>query len=391
VNVVIIGNLFTYPDFSAAAASARVFAYARGLVANDVRPVIITLANVYGHEAPIQDHGFKSFVALKRNARSNYFLARRYFRIKKYFNVIGMIRAQAKAAGPIRAVILYSRSPWLMLYVRLLAHYHSAKLLLEVTEHPHNDFWRYSPWKVLLPAIYRYAIDGFICISKSLQTFCEHYKNRKARIIVIPPIVFPENDAAGPNALGDGEYLLYSGSLSFRRDGIDNLLKAFQLLGVKYPGLKLVLGGQWLDQETKQRTYALVEVLKLGEKVVFLDFLPKAEIQAYIQQAKILCIARNKNKQTAAAFPTKLAEYLASGRPLITTAVGDIPAYLTDGVNAFLVEPGNAQALADKMAFVLENYPNALQVAAQGKELAMANFGSRQNVKRLIEFINELK
>ena len=38
-----------------------------------------------------------------------------------------------------------------------------------------------------------------------------------------------------------------------------------------------------------------------------------------------------------AGFATKLGEYLASGRPVIASATGDVELYLKDDVDAFLV------------------------------------------------------
>ena len=49
--------------------------------------------------------------------------------------------------------------------------------------------------------------------------------------------------------------------------------------------------------------------------------------------------------RSTARFPTKIGEYLASGRPIVTTAVGEMPRYFEDGVTAFISAPDDPQEL----------------------------------------------
>jgi glycosyltransferase involved in cell wall biosynthesis len=78
-----------------------------------------------------------------------------------------------------------------------------------------------------------------------------------------------------------------------------------------------------------------------------------------------------------------LGEYLSTGKPTIVTKVGDIPIYLKDNVNAFLVEPDDNKAFAEKIKFVLDNYENALFVSKEGKKLTQTIFNYLYQSKRL--------
>ena len=44
-----------------------------------------------------------------------------------------------------------------------------------------------------------------------------------------------------------------------------------------------------------------------------------------------------------------ILEGMAYGLPVISTKVGAIPEVITDGVEGFLIEPGDVEALADRM------------------------------------------
>lgn len=59
--------------------------------------------------------------------------------------------------------------------------------------------------------------------------------------------------------------------------------------------------------------------------------------------------------QASEAFGLANIEYMAQGRPQVTTGNGAQPEYLTDGKEAFIVPTNNAEALADAMQRLAEN------------------------------------
>ena len=114
------------------------------------------------------------------------------------------------------------------------------------------------------------------------------------------------------------------------------------------------------------------------------------KIPAYLNNAKILALARPKSLVADAGFPSKLTEYLATGIPVVVTEVGEIPVYLKDNENAFISQPDSVDAFAEKLDFVLGNYEVAKKVALKGKELTRTIFNYNYQAKRMIGFINSL-
>jgi len=102
--------------------------------------------------------------------------------------------------------------------------------------------------------------------------------------------------------------------------------------------------------------------------------------------AKVLALARPSSLQSTGGFPTKLGEYLATGKPVVVTKVADIPRYLEDGENAYLVEPDDNSAFAEKLGFVLSHYEDALQTAQKGKELTNTVFNYKIQSRRIQDF-----
>lgn len=101
-------------------------------------------------------------------------------------------------------------------------------------------------------------------------------------------------------------------------------------------------------------------------------------------------MVRSRDLESKASFPSKLTEYMATGKPVITVNVGEISDYLVDNVNSFIVEAGNHKELAQKISFVIGNYDFALKVAEKGKELTYTTFNYSIQAKRVVEFLREL-
>jgi glycosyltransferase involved in cell wall biosynthesis len=74
----------------------------------------------------------------------------------------------------------------------------------------------------------------------------------------------------------------------------------------------------------------------------------------------------------AEGMPMSILEAMAMGKPVIATAVGGIPEMISDGVEGFLVRPGDVRALAQRM----------LQVARDGGLYERMSLAARQRVQR---------
>jgi len=112
----------------------------------------------------------------------------------------------------------------------------------------------------------------------------------------------------------------------------------------------------------------------------------QADMPRYLQGAAVLVLARPSSVQAEYGFPTKLPEYLATGRPVLATRVGDIPRYLQDGVNAFLVEPDDVAAFAERLEYILAHPDEAREVGQRGRSLTMREFSNTFQAGRLASF-----
>jgi glycosyltransferase involved in cell wall biosynthesis len=151
--------------------------------------------------------------------------------------------------------------------------------------------------------------------------------------------------------LPEDDYLLFIGDLS-RDKGVPVLLRAYESLGSAKP--RLVLIGK--------RTPETPDSLPDGADIHF--GWPHADVMAAFQH----CTAAVLPSAWPDPCPTTVLEAMASGRPVITTAIGGMRDMVQDGDSGLLVAPGDSRGLADALAKVLADGELRARLGASGKE-----------------------
>ncbi len=83
--------------------------------------------------------------------------------------------------------------------------------------------------------------------------------------------------------------------------------------------------------------------------------------------------------------PWVVLEAMASGRPVITTAVGGIPDMMRDGENGFLLPPENGSALADALDCLLADAPRRVAMGKAGREIVERKFNAAVAVPQILD------
>lgn len=190
--------------------------------------------------------------------------------------------------------------------------------------------------------VYR-KTDGMIVISNYLQ---EYYAGHKKKTALVPPV----GDFA-PIKTGSGEEtcfrMVYAGipfppvagiEKSKMKDRLDRIVSV--AAGLNKKGTAAVLDIYGISKAdyllSVPEHCGLVE--ELHDRIRFHGMKNNEEIQREIRMTDAAVLIRDDTVVTKAGFPTKIAESLCLGTPVITNVFGDIQCYIKSGYNGLIVD-----------------------------------------------------
>lgn len=168
--------------------------------------------------------------------------------------------------------------------------------------------------------------------------------------------------SAEPADLGPGRKLLFVGRLDARK-GFGLAVAAFRRLAAERPDLRLVVVG---EGPQRQAVDALAPAIR--ERVLLLGALPNRDLPP-VHAACQAFVAPNTGGES---FGIVLVEAMAAGLPVVASAIPGFDEVLRDGVEGFLVPPGDEEALARALARVLDDPALAERLGRAGRERARA-------------------
>jgi len=149
--------------------------------------------------------------------------------------------------------------------------------------------------------------------------------------------------------------------------GLKVLLEAaHKLLGSGKP-FKLLITG---NAARNALLIGLINDLGLKDKVVLTGFLASDDLISAMSVPDILVEPKIDHDENRASFPQKLAEYLAMGKPIVASAIGDIPRFLHDRENALLCRPGDPDSLAAALIKLIEDPGLREKLSIEARETA---------------------
>ena len=309
--------------------------------------------------------------------------------------VLGLIYANLRLAKRMKSIsankrpryLLFSYSSYpMLLWVRLLSTLYGYKLILNVWEY-HQAVVTGLRKKIDVHLFYRHAyrmVDGAISISTFLQEQIDS-SNPLLPVVLIPALTdFDENEGIKSSIhkrAVQKEYFLYCGGVDYK-EAIEVIVSAFQKINHRYVELILVLNGKSHKIERIRQKMSTHGQIKIWNN------LPYHELLGAYGGAKALLIPLKSSLSDIARFPQKVPEYLSSGRPVITTASGDIGKLLKHRETALFAGGFDADSLASEMRYVMEHPEIADEIGRKGMAIGREQFHYLNVEERLVNFIS---
>lgn len=401
--VVIVGGTWGFPH--GMAASRRVALLGKALISCGYTVEIIhtTISERPGQIVNKAPEGYFQGIhfqyATGTTVAARHFLIRRFITFKGGLKTLSLLR-RLQRRYDLRAIIIYSRQISIVSLISFTAMLVKSPSILEINEWTEARKGLPTIRRLLASMFCTFApriTEGFIVISRFIENKILHRNPKAINSIFYLPIIVDAEEQPSLNPEEDGnvdiklhqDYLVFSGSLNYQ-DAIRFILDAFSKVAQKNADCKLVITGKANLQQQENAVREMIAARRLESKVVLTGYIPDSALRQLQRNARCLLAPLEDDDQSKARMPTKIAEYLMTKIPVITSGVGEIPYYLHNKENAYVCPPENVDCFAQAIAFVLENPAQARQVGMNGYYTAKKCFDIRQYAIQLSYFIEHM-
>lgn len=162
--------------------------------------------------------------------------------------------------------------------------------------------------------------------------------------------------------------LLFLGTLVAEKGFLD-LLRALPRALERGEKFHAVFAGEWYSQEDKKAADEIVKAFGLGQTVQFVGPVGPHQKQELLLKADLFVFPSTNEGQ-----PYVILEAMSAGLSVISTKVGCIPEMVQDGVNGFLIEPGDVEKLAERIEILIRDRALRNRMGAAGRERFLREF-----------------
>ncbi len=227
-----------------------------------------------------------------------------------------------------------------------------------------------------------FKADAFITISRLLE---EHFKNSGKPTIRIPTVIDCSEFAYSEKTDNQKIKLIHAGTSvgKQRKEMFGEIMFALAEYKEDCPFEYTIFGSNRSTVlENIGNDNQLLE--SLSDTVKIVGRIPQKEMLQKYCEADFSIFVRPDRRSSHAGFPTKLAESMAAGTPVITNNTGDIGLYLKDGFNGFLLKDGSQQSVKEVLNRIAENRDNLSEMRHNAVKTVQEHF-SYMEYKQIVD------
>lgn len=170
--------------------------------------------------------------------------------------------------------------------------------------------------------------------------------------------------------------------------GVEKFAEAIKSIPTEAPVRFLLVGSGSLHTEVEKQLEGEVQT----GRVIFTGSVAHERVPALLDACDILVAPHVPLADGSEFFgsPTKVFEYMAMGKAIVASRLGQIGEVLTDQETALLVEPGNVGELATAIVRLIEKKELRIQIGARAREVAEREFTWKHNAQRVIDAYKSL-
>lgn len=209
---------------------------------------------------------------------------------------------------------------------------------------PHEKHWGDK----LLAKYFVKSVDAFVAMSKSVMDDLAAFDTVKPRLLMPHPVFdnfgskIDRKTALSFLKLDENQkYMLFFGIIRDYK-GLDLLLQAFSDERFKCLNVKLIVAGEFYNDEERYRK--MEQDLNLKDRIIWFDkFIPDSEVRYFFNAADIIV---QPYKSATQSGVTQIGYHFE--RPMLVTDVGGLKEIIPDGKVGYVVKP-QADSIAEAL------------------------------------------
>ncbi|MDD5730485.1 MAG: glycosyltransferase [Candidatus Omnitrophica bacterium] len=179
--------------------------------------------------------------------------------------------------------------------------------------------------------------------------------------------------------------VLYIGQLNGAQY-IEMLIKAAEVILRKYPHTRFMVVGGGFRQEYLE---GLVKELNMKDSVIFTGSVSFDKVPEYIAAADICVACFQDTLVTRCKSPLKVAEYLASGKPIVASDVGEVRNMVESA--GILTLPGDVDSLVKGITMLLEDEKLRLEMGRLSRKRAEDCYNWSRTTDNILEAYGRIR
>jgi glycosyltransferase involved in cell wall biosynthesis len=252
--------------------------------------------------------------------------------------------------------------------------YKKCKFLLTLQEGDPLYTMKLKAWFVypLFVMIFRFA-DKIQAISNFLASYAKDMGYKKEPVVIpngVDLTVFTKRNSdldiekckKDLNILDD-DFVLITASRLVYKNAVDDVIKSLVFLPKQVKFLVVGIG----KEEKKLRK--LAKDLGVRDRVVFVGFVPHHKITLLLNLSDVFIrVSRSEG------FGNSFIEAMASGLPVISSPVGGIPDFISDGVTGLFACPNNPKSIVEKIKLLMDDSNLKETIGLNGQKMVVSDY-----------------
>jgi len=182
------------------------------------------------------------------------------------------------------------------------------------------------------------------------------------------------------NSIEKDEAIIFTGSLSAGK-GVLDLLKVAKLLKQSHGNVRLYIVG---EGPLRTRVADHLKKEKLSN-VILINHLSHTQLIDYYNKARIYVFPTYYE-----GLPTTILEAMACELPVVASNVSGIPEQIEQGVNGYMLSPGDIKGFYNRIAELLDDRDKQMRFGKMGKRKVLEKFTWSHVASRVEKIYNEI-